>query len=78
MQEHLIRSKQMAQFVASGYLKFENMVPKDLCEACLEEMRANNLGMGFGMFSLGSEWLRQERNSFRTPSCPRVATAPAS
>ena len=41
MREHLITSKQMAQFVASGYLKFENMVPKDLCKACLEEMQAN-------------------------------------
>lgn len=34
----LISSKNMAHFVASGYLKFENMIPKDLCEACVEEM----------------------------------------
>ena len=34
-----LTSKEMAQFVASGYLKFEDMVPKDLCDACLEEMR---------------------------------------
>ncbi len=39
MEEHLISSKAMAHFVASGYLKFENMVPKDLCEACLDEMK---------------------------------------
>lgn len=41
MSEHLLSSKQMAQFVASGYLKFEDMVPKDLCEACLDEMKNN-------------------------------------
>ena len=41
MKEHLLNSKQMAQFVASGYLKFEEMVPKDLCRACLEEMHHN-------------------------------------
>ena len=35
MNEHLLNSKQMAQFVASGYLKFDDMVPKDLSEACL-------------------------------------------
>lgn len=39
MSQQLITSKQMAQFVASGYLKIEEMVPKDLCTACLEEMR---------------------------------------
>ena len=33
MSKHLISSKEMAQFVASGYLKFEDMVPKDLCAA---------------------------------------------
>ncbi|HCV25252.1 MAG TPA: phytanoyl-CoA dioxygenase family protein [Candidatus Latescibacteria bacterium] len=38
MTEHLLNSKQMAQFVASGYLKFEDLIPKDLCEACREEM----------------------------------------
>ena len=39
MSEHLISSKEMAQFVASGYLKFEEMVPKDLSDACLEDMK---------------------------------------
>ena len=39
MSEHLISSKEMAQFVASGYLKYEEMVPRDLSEACLEEMK---------------------------------------
>ena len=36
--EHLISSKDMARFVASGYLKYEDMVPKDLSEACRKEM----------------------------------------
>ena len=36
--QHLISSKDMARFVASGYLKYENMVPPDLCQACLDEM----------------------------------------
>ena len=38
MNSHLLTSKQMAQFVASGYLRLDDMVPKDLCAACLEEM----------------------------------------
>ena len=29
----------MAHFVASGYLRFENMIPADLCNACLAEIR---------------------------------------
>lgn len=41
MSEHLISSKDMARFVASGYLRYDDMVPKDLCEACVEEMRNN-------------------------------------
>ena len=36
--EHLISSKDMAQFVASGYLKYEDMVPENLSKACREEM----------------------------------------
>ena len=39
MNEHLISSKEMAQFVSAGYLKFEEMVPKDLSDACLEDMK---------------------------------------
>ena len=41
MTEHLLSSVQMAQFVSHGYLKIDNMVPRELCEACLEEMRNN-------------------------------------
>ena len=38
MTDHLISSKDMARFVASGYLKFDDMVPADLCKASREEM----------------------------------------
>ena len=41
MSEHLISAKDMARFVASGYLRFEDMVPADLCEACRAEMEHN-------------------------------------
>ena len=41
MKKHLLSSKQMAQFVASGFLKFDEMIPKELCEACLVEMKEN-------------------------------------
>ncbi len=44
MKKHLLNSKQMAAFVASGYLKFDNMVPKKLCRACLEEMEKRKRG----------------------------------
>jgi hypothetical protein len=38
---NLLSAPQMAQFVASGYLRFDDLVPADLCAACLEEMRHN-------------------------------------
>ena len=44
MQEHLLSSKQMAQFVASGYLRLDDMVPKDLCDECVEEIRERHFG----------------------------------
>ena len=48
MGKHLISSKEMAQFVASGYLRFEGMVPKDLCEACRTEMEHNKEYLAVG------------------------------
>ena len=41
MNEHLLSSVQMAQFVSSGFLKFDEMISRDLCAACLVEMRDN-------------------------------------
>ncbi len=38
MKGNRLTAKEMARFVASGYLRFEEMVPKDLCAACQEEM----------------------------------------
>ena len=38
--EHLISSKDMARFVASGYLKYEDMVSPELCEASRKEMES--------------------------------------
>jgi hypothetical protein len=49
MNEHLLNSKQMASFVASGYLRLDNMVPKDLCNACLDEMKHHD-----GYFEVGA------------------------
>ena len=37
--EHLISSKDMARFVSTGYLKYEDMVPEDLCRASRVEMQ---------------------------------------
>ncbi len=39
MTEHLLTSVEMARFVSHGYLRFDEMVPKDLCEQCLKEMK---------------------------------------
>ncbi len=44
MKKHLLNSKQMARFVASGYLKFEKMVSRKLCVAALEEMKNRKRG----------------------------------
>jgi len=38
---HLLNSKQMAQFVAAGYLQFDELVPQELNEAANAEMSAN-------------------------------------
>ncbi|HCK10840.1 MAG: phytanoyl-CoA dioxygenase [Gemmatimonadetes bacterium] len=49
MSEHLISSKDMARFVASGYLRYEDIVPKDLCEACRTEMESFGGYLSVGM-----------------------------
>ena len=35
---HLLNSKQMARFVAEGYLRFDELVPDDLNQAVKAEM----------------------------------------
>ena len=47
--KHLISSQDMAQFTASGYLKYEDIVPKDLCKACRKEMENNKGYLAVGM-----------------------------
>ena len=49
MQNNRLTAKEMARFVASGYLKFEEMVPQDLAAACLDEIRNYN-----GYFAVGT------------------------
>ncbi len=38
-QERLLNSKQLAHFVADGFLRFDNLVPDELNQAALAEMR---------------------------------------
>ena len=39
--EYRINSKKMAEFAAMGFLQVDEIVPKDLCEEAVEQMRAN-------------------------------------
>jgi len=66
--EHLISSKDMARFVASGYLKYEDMVPKDLCEACRKEMENNKGYLAVGT-SFEETWPKDTAlgETFRLP-----------
>ncbi len=38
--QHLLSTLQMAEFVSEGFLRFDQMVPADLCEALMAELRA--------------------------------------
>ena len=67
MSEHLLSSVQMAQFVASGFLKFEDMVPRDLCEACLEEMA--NMYAGVNTFGTPEQILEKIGEQRRVLDC---------
>jgi ectoine hydroxylase-related dioxygenase (phytanoyl-CoA dioxygenase family) len=39
---NLLTSKEMAQFVAEGYLKFENIIPEEINQATIEELKTPN------------------------------------
>lgn len=41
--EHLLNSKKMAEFVVNGYLRFDELIPKELCEQTLVEMASGKL-----------------------------------
>ena len=49
MKDNRLTSKEITHFVASGYLRFEQMVTKELFEACLEEIREHK-----GYFAVGT------------------------
>ncbi|MEM9418418.1 MAG: phytanoyl-CoA dioxygenase family protein [Planctomycetota bacterium] len=42
--EHLLNSLQMADFVSDGFLRFDELIPKDLCEQLMEELNAGLYG----------------------------------
>ena len=46
--EHLLNSKQMASFVADGYLRFDGLVPEALNHAAMREMEAGVKGAAAG------------------------------
>ena len=58
----------MARFVASGYLKYEDMVPKDLCKSCREEMENNKGYLAVGT-SFEETWPKDTAlgETFRLP-----------
>ncbi|MDP7363130.1 MAG: phytanoyl-CoA dioxygenase, partial [Candidatus Latescibacteria bacterium] len=41
--EHLLDSKQMAQFVADGYLRFDEIVPDELNKAAYAQMETGDI-----------------------------------
>ena len=70
LSEHLISSKEMAQFVASGYLKFEEMVPKDVSQACLEDMKNHRGYLDVGT-PFEETWPKGSRRSAMCSVCLR-------
>lgn len=54
--EHLLDSKQMAQFVADGYLRFDEIVPQELNEAAHAQMKAGEIERLAGGRRLDGMW----------------------
>lgn len=42
--DHRLTTRQMAEFVTNGFLRFDNIVPDDINERALEELQALNAG----------------------------------
>jgi hypothetical protein len=40
--DHLLTTRQMANFVTLGYLRFDALVAPDICDAAVEELAALN------------------------------------
>jgi hypothetical protein len=47
-QQYLLSSKQMASFVADGYLRFDNLVPDEINQAAMRELEAGVRGAPYG------------------------------
>jgi hypothetical protein len=54
--EHLLDSKQMAQFVADGYLRFDEVVPDELNKAAYKQMEAGDIERPGAGTKLGGVW----------------------
>ncbi len=53
---HLLNSRQMAQFVADGYLRFDELVSQDLNEAVKANMDNHNIPRGKAGIPLSDMW----------------------
>ena len=54
--EHLLTSKQMARFVADGFLRFDELVPTDLNAAAFAEMEKGEIPRAKGGVKLSELW----------------------
>lgn len=55
-QQYLLNSKQMAQFVADGFLRFDELVPAELNQAVLQEMEAGSIARQPAGIPLADIW----------------------
>ena len=50
---HLLNTRQIAEFVAKGFLRFDELVPRELCDALMREL---NDGLYQGYETEGARW----------------------
>ena len=55
-ERNLLNSKQMADFAADGYLRFDELVPAELNEAAYAEMEAGGITTNGGGTVLDEAW----------------------
>lgn len=48
MDKQLLNNTQMAQFVSDGFLRFDAVVPQDLCQASMQEMEEHSIPQTWG------------------------------
>jgi len=60
--QHLLTSRQMAEFVASGFLRFDELIPAELNALAIAEMEENRLprGGGYAGEPLDAMWAKSE------------------